>query len=59
LFLNDIKNLPVKDQLSRDMEDNISVLDGRPEIIEAIKSAETSLNQYLKGRLANLLKNQN
>jgi len=44
--------------LSRDMEDIISVLDGRPEILEEIKSAETLLNQYLNERLESLLKNQ-
>ena len=41
------------------MEDIISVLDGRPEIIEAVKGAETELKQYLKDRLAGLLRNQN
>jgi len=41
------------------MEDIISVLDGRPEIIEAVKGAETELKHYLKDRLAGLLKNQN
>jgi hypothetical protein len=45
--------------LSRDMEDIIFVLDGRPEIIEEVKGAETELKQYLKDRLAGLLKNQN
>ena len=45
--------------LSRDMEDIISVLDGRPEIIEEVKSAESTLNQYIKDRLAGLLRNQN
>lgn len=45
--------------LSRDMEDIISVLDGRPELIEEVKGAETELKKYLKDRLEGLLKNQN
>jgi hypothetical protein len=44
--------------LSKDMEDIISVLDGRPEIIEEVRRTETSLNHYLNDRLARLLKNR-
>ncbi len=41
--------------LSRDIEDIITVIDGRPEIVVEIQSAEENLKLYLKERLTFLL----
>lgn len=43
---------------SRDMEDIISVLDGRVEIVNDIQQADTSLNIYLKEQIEVLLKDR-
>jgi len=43
--------------LSRDMEDVIAVLDGRPEIIEEVKISDTPLKNYLQARMNSLLNN--
>jgi hypothetical protein len=43
---------------SKDMEDVISVLDGRVEIVAEIRNTDDSLRKYLKDQIANLLKNR-
>jgi len=42
--------------LSRDMEDIVAVLDGRPEIVEEVIGAEKRLRVHLAKRFADLLK---
>ncbi len=44
--------------MSRDMEDIVAVLDGRPEIVEEVNASDSKLNAYLKGRIISLLKNR-
>lgn len=44
--------------MSRDMEDMVTVVDGRPEIIDEVRSSETELKAYLKKRILGLLQNQ-
>ena len=43
--------------ISRDMEDIVTVLDGRSEIVEEVKNTEKHLNSFLIKRLADLLEN--
>ena len=43
--------------MSRDMEDIVTVLDGRSEIAEEVKNTEKHLNSFLIKRLADLLEN--
>lgn len=45
--------------LSTDMEDIVTVLDGRPEIVDEVRRSERKLSAYLTERFANLLKEQN
>ncbi|MGO9865677.1 MAG: hypothetical protein ACLPLR_18895 [Terriglobales bacterium] len=42
-------------RLSRDVEDIVTVLDGRPEIVAEAQQAATSLQQYLSGEFSALL----
>jgi hypothetical protein len=42
--------------LSKDMEDIITILDGRPEIIDEIQQAEKELRSYLSDVFSELLK---
>ena len=44
--------------ISRDMEDIVTVLDGRSEIVEEVKNTEKHLNAFLIKRLAGLLENR-
>jgi len=44
--------------LSRDMEDIITVLDGRPEIVEEVQKSEKRLRIHLTQRFATLLQDQ-
>lgn len=44
--------------LSRDMEDVVTVVDGRPEIVEEVRNSETELKAYLKKRILGFLQNQ-
>lgn len=44
--------------MSRDMEDIVTLLDGRSEIVEEVKNTDKQLSTYLLRRLANLLENQ-
>lgn len=41
--------------MSHDIEDIVAVLDGRPEIIEEVKQAESKLTQEISGRFGELL----
>lgn len=41
------------------MEDIVTVLDGRPEIIDEVRRSERKLRTYLAGRFADLLKERN
>ena len=43
---------------SHDMEDIVAVLDGRPEMLEDIKSSDTELARELANRFQKLLKDQ-
>jgi predicted nucleotidyltransferase len=43
--------------LSQDIEDIIAVLDGRPEIVDEVAGAELVLREYLAGRFAGFLSN--
>lgn len=43
--------------VSQDVEDIIAVLDGRPEIVDEVAGAEMVLREYLAGRFAGLLGN--
>mgnify|MGYP006302641419 CR=1 FL=1 len=45
--------------LSRDMEDVVAVLDGRPELVDEIKATERDLRQYLLKRFSDLIGDQN
>ena len=45
--------------LSRDMEDVVAVLDGRPELFNELKAAEKDLRLYLVKRFSDLIGNQN
>lgn len=40
---------------SEDMEDIVSVLDGRPELVDEIATADTSVRRYLADQMAHLL----
>ncbi|MFC1812357.1 hypothetical protein ACFL03_06655 [Thermodesulfobacteriota bacterium] len=42
--------------LSTDMEDIVTVLDGRPEIVDEVRKSERKLSAFLATRFANLLK---
>jgi len=44
--------------LSRDVEDVVAVLDGRPEIVDEVREADAELRIYLGKRFWELLKNQ-
>ncbi len=44
--------------MSRDMEDIVTLLVGRFEIVEEVKNTDKQLSTYLLRRLANLLENQ-
>ena len=44
--------------LSRDVEDVVAVLDGRPEIVDEVREADAELRIYLGKRFRELLKNQ-
>jgi hypothetical protein len=44
--------------LSKDMEDIITILDGRPEIIDEIQQAAKELRSYLSGAFSDLLSNR-
>jgi hypothetical protein len=44
--------------LSRDVEDVVAVLDGRPEIVDEVREADAELKIYLRKRFWELLKNQ-
>ncbi|MBW1711187.1 MAG: hypothetical protein JRJ73_15130 [Deltaproteobacteria bacterium] len=44
--------------LSRDMEDIVMVLDGRPEIVSEVKMAESGLKNYLAKRFFELLRDR-
>jgi hypothetical protein len=43
--------------LSRDMQDAVSVVDGRPEIVGEVKAAEAKLKGYISDQFSALLKN--
>ena len=45
--------------LSRDMEDVVAVLDGRPELVNEVKAAEKDLRLYLVKRFSDLIRDQN
>jgi hypothetical protein len=45
--------------MSRDMEDIVTVLDGRPGIVEEVKRIDKHLRAYLMKRLSGLLENEN
>lgn len=42
--------------MSHDIEDIVAVLDGRPEVFDEVRQAETSLKQELYSRFSNLIK---
>ena len=44
--------------LSRDMEDIVAVLDGRPEIVQEVHSSGKRLRRHLANRFASLLQKQ-
>jgi predicted nucleotidyltransferase len=46
-------------RMSHDLEDIISVLDGRPEIVAEVEQAATPLTQYLSGEFSAMLSNPN
>jgi len=43
--------------MSRDLEDIVTVIDGRPELAEEVSLSEPELRQYLSGELRGLLSN--
>lgn len=45
--------------MSRDMEDIVVVLDGRPEVVEEVRSAEEDLKSELKNRFSQLSEDSN
>jgi len=45
--------------LSRDMEDVVIVLDGRPELVNEVKAAKKDLRHYLVKRFSDLISDQN
>jgi hypothetical protein len=45
--------------LSKDIEDIIAIIDGRPEIVVEVQYAKKNLNTYLKNRLTSILDNRN
>lgn len=42
--------------LSHDLEDLIYVIDGRPSIVDEVRSQDAALNEYLRAQFGNLLK---
>jgi len=46
-------------RLSRDLEDIVTVIDGRPEIVNEVQETEARLRQYLSDELSTLLADRN
>ncbi|MDZ7698492.1 MAG: hypothetical protein U5R49_16720 [Deltaproteobacteria bacterium] len=44
--------------MSRDMEGVVTVVDGRPEIVEEVRNSETELKAYLKKRMLELIQSR-
>jgi hypothetical protein len=42
-------------RLSRDLEDVVTIIDGRPEVVAEVKAAEASLQQFLSSEFSTLL----